>query len=160
LVTQNNFGILKIRKMKNEPFVIERLYNASPSSVWKAITDKDQLKQWYFDISEFKPQVGFEFSFEGRNEGRVFVHLCRVTEVIPGKKLAYSWRYEGHEGNSLVTFELSGEGDKTRLKLTHEGLGTFPVNNRDFDRKNFEMGWTQPIGASLKEFVEKSAVAY
>ncbi|HZE82957.1 MAG TPA: SRPBCC domain-containing protein [Puia sp.] len=146
--------------MKNEPFVIERVYNANPSSVWKAITDKDQMKQWYFDIAEFKPHVGFEFSFEASNEDRRYLHLCRVTEVIAGKKLAYSWRYEGHEGNSTVTFELFGEGNKTRLKLTHEGLGTFPVNNKDFARKNFEMGWTQLIGGTLKEFLEKSAVAY
>ena len=84
--------------MKNEPFVIERTYHASLARVWKAITDKDQMKQWYFDIAQFKPEVGFEFSFKGENEGRVYVHLCKIAEVITERKLSYSWRYEGHPG--------------------------------------------------------------
>jgi uncharacterized protein YndB with AHSA1/START domain len=32
-------------------------------SVWKAITNAADMKQWYFDIPGFKPEVGFEFSF-------------------------------------------------------------------------------------------------
>lgn len=142
--------------MKNEPFIIERTYNAAPQNVWKAITDKDQMKQWYFDIAEFEPVVGFEFTFYGENEGRKFTHLCKITEVIPDKKLSYSWGYEGYEGNSLVTFELFDEGDKTRLRLTHEGLETFPQNNKDFAKENFAGGWTYIVGKSLKEFVEKA----
>ncbi|MCL4540124.1 MAG: hypothetical protein M1378_11115 [Bacteroidetes bacterium] len=31
--------------------------------------------------------------------------------MVPQKKLAYSWRYEGHEGNSRVTFELFPKGN-------------------------------------------------
>ena len=139
---------------KAEPFIIERTYNASMERVWKAITDRDQMKQWYFDIAAFKPEVGFEFQFQGRNEDRVYIHLCKVTEVIAGRKLTYSWRYQGEEGNSFVTFELFKEGEKTRLKLTHEGLETFPAKP-DFAKKNFVAGWTELIGSLLKNFVEK-----
>lgn len=144
--------------MKHEPIVIERTYNASIEKVWKAITDKSEMKQWYFDIAEFKPEVGFEFQFEGTNEGRTFLHLCKVTDVIVGKKLRHSWRYDGHEGISFVTFELFAEGNATRLKLTHEGLETFPADNPDFAKENFVAGWTYLIGKSLKEFIEKSSV--
>jgi uncharacterized protein YndB with AHSA1/START domain len=143
--------------MKEEPFVIERTLNAPAEKVWKAITNKDQMKQWYFDIAEFKPEVGFEFSFEGHNEDSCYLHLCRITEVIPGKKLQYSWRYDGEIGNSLVTFELFSEGDITRLKLMHEGLETFPSEKPDFARGNFVEGWTYLIGKSIKEFVEKAS---
>lgn len=143
--------------MKTEPFVIERIYKATTEKVWKAITDKAAMKQWYFDIAEFKPQVGFEFQFEGSNEERRYLHLCKITEVIVGKKITYSWRYDGFEGNSFVTWELFPEGDKTRLRLTHEGLETFPMNNPDFAKKNFVTGWTHIIGSSLKEFVENQS---
>ena len=112
------------------------------------------MKQWYFDIEKFKPEVGFEFRFEGRNENKSYLHLCKITEVIPGKKLTYSWRYDGYKGISFVTFELFEENDKTRLKLTHEGLETFPINNPDFAKENFVEGWTQIIGSLLKEYVE------
>ena len=142
--------------MKQEPFVIERTLNAPIEKVWRAITDKDQMKQWYFDLADFKPEPGFEFQFVGGKDDRSYVHLCKITEVIPEKRLQYSWRYDGYEGISFVTFELFDEGnDKTRLKLTHEGLETFPANNPDFAKKNFAEGWTGIIGKSLKKFVEE-----
>jgi len=141
--------------MKNEPFVIERTMNAPTEKVWEAITNRDKMEQWYFKLAEFKPEVGFEFSFEGGNEETCYIHLCKITEVVPGKKLQYSWRYDGHAGNSFVTFELFPEGNKTRVKLTHEGLETFPADNQDFAKENFVEGWTHIIGKSLTEFVEK-----
>ena len=139
--------------MNTEPFVIQQTYNAPVSKVWKAITDKDDMKQWYFDLAEFKPEVGFEFTFTGGKDGREYKHLCKITEVIPGKKLKHSWTYDGYEGTSYVTWELFEEGDRTRVKLMHEGLGTFPQNNPDFARENFVQGWTEIIGKNLKEFM-------
>lgn len=146
--------------MKNEPFVIERILNAPADKVWKAITDKDQMKEWYFDIAAFKPEVGFEFEFEGRKDDECYLHKCKVTEVVPGKRLKYSWRYEGFEGNSFVTWELFPEGAKTRLKLTHEGIETFPVHNGDFAKENFVEGWNYIIGTALPNYVEKAAIAH
>ena len=143
--------------MKQEPFVIERTYDAPIEKVWKAITDKEQMKQWYFNIAEFKPEPGFEFSFEGKSDdGTVFLHLCRITEVVENKKLAYTWRYDGFEGSSLVSFELFEQGANTRLRLTHEGLETFPASNPAFAKQNFIMGWTELTGTLLKQFVENN----
>src|SRR4051794_18323731 len=140
--------------MSTEPFVIERTYNAPVDRVWKALTDKEQMKQWYFTIPEFKPEVGAEFQFTSPDDPKQYLHLSRVTEIVEGKKISYTWRYDGFAGDSLVTFELFPEGDKTRLKLTHAGLDTFPAENPDFAARNFEMGWTHITGISLKEFVE------
>jgi uncharacterized protein YndB with AHSA1/START domain len=137
-----------------EAVVIERTFNAPVERVWKALTDLEQMRQWYFDLKEFKPKVGFEFQFVVEHEGTTHDHRCKVTEVIPQKKLAYTWRYKGHEGDSLVTFELFADGDKTRLKLTHEGMETFPKTPA-YARENFEKGWTEIIGSELKQFVEK-----
>jgi uncharacterized protein YndB with AHSA1/START domain len=133
--------------------VIERTFSAAPERIWKALTDVEEMRRWYFDLKEFEPEVGFEFEFTVEHEGMKYHHLCKITEVIPQKKLAYTWRYKGHEGDSLVTYELIADGDKTRLKLTHEGLETFPKTPY-FARKSFMEGWTQIIGSSLKEFVE------
>lgn len=138
-----------------EPFVIERLLNAPVALVWKAISNKEEMKKWYFDLAEFKPEVGFEFSFTGGSEEKSYLHLCKVTVAEEEKKLAYTWRYDEYEGNSEVTFELFAEGDKTRLVLTHTGLETFPKNNKDFARESFEEGWTFIIGKSLPEYLEK-----
>ena len=138
-----------------EAVVIERTFNAPVARVWKALTDADQMRVWYFDLKEFKPEVGFEFEFTVEHEGTKYHHLCKITEVIPQKKLAYTWRYAGQEGDSFVTFELFAAGDKTRLKLTHEGLETFPKLPA-YARTNFEKGWTEIIGSSLKQYVEET----
>jgi len=138
---------------KTGPVIVERTFNAPIATVWKAITDKDDMKRWYFDLKEFKAEAGFEFKFTVTHEGFTYAHHCEVLEVVPGKKLVHSWRYEGHEGDSRVTWELFAEGKQTRLKLTHEGLESFP-RTPAFARKNFEGGWTQIVGSSLKAFVE------
>lgn len=135
------------------PFVIERTYDAPVETVWAAITERDQMKEWLFDIKDFAPEVGREFHFYGGTENRQYLHVCRIVEVARLKKLKYSWRYDGFEGNSFVTLELFPEGGKTRLRLTHEGLDTFPSSNPDFARKNFVEGWTSLLESSLREFL-------
>ena len=140
--------------MQTQPFEIERTFNVPAEKVWKAITDKDQMKQWYFDIAEFKPEVGFEFTFTGGSEERTYVHLCKVIEVIPNKKLKHSWSYKDYEGMSYVTWELFDEGKNTSVKLTHEGLETFPKDSPDFAKESFAQGWTYIVGTSLKNYVE------
>jgi uncharacterized protein YndB with AHSA1/START domain len=137
-----------------EPIVVERTLDAPVGRVWTALTDVNEMRKWYFDLKEFKPQVGFEFEFVVEHEGNSYHHLCRVTDVIPEKKIAYTWRYKGEPGDSLVTFELSPEGDMTRLKLTHTGIETFS-RTPAYARKNFETGWTAIVGTELRQFVER-----
>jgi uncharacterized protein YndB with AHSA1/START domain len=140
--------------MANEPIVIERTFKRPAPIIWKAISNREEMKKWYFDLKEFKAEVGFQFSFLGGDE-KQFVHLCEVREVIPDKKLSYTWKYKGYEGESLVTFELLSNGDFTTVILTHSGLESFPPI-ADFDKKNFIEGWTHIIGTSLKEYLEKN----
>ncbi|HEY4417665.1 MAG TPA: SRPBCC family protein [Verrucomicrobiae bacterium] len=138
---------------KNAPLTIERTYNAPIALVWRALTHREDMAKWYFNVPEFKAEAGFEFQFTVPYNGKDCVHLCRVTEVQAAKKIAYTWRYAGHPGDSLVTFELFDEAGKTRLKLTHEGLESFPPGT-DFAPENFARGWTSLLGESLKKFIE------
>ena len=140
--------------MKAEPFVIERTMNAPVEKVWDAITNRDKMEQWYFNLKEFRPEVGFEFRFEGGPPDKVYVHVCVVTEVVQGKKLTHTWKYDGYDGQSYVTWELFDEGDQTKVRLAHAGLDTFP-KEPDFAKENFMAGWTHIVGTSLKEYLEK-----
>lgn len=91
--------------MNTQPFLIERTYDSPIGKVWTAITDKDIIKKWYFDLPKFKPEGGTEFQFiGGPDDGKKYLHLCKVVEVIEGKKIAYTWRYDGCAGDSKVTF--------------------------------------------------------
>ena len=143
-----------MNKPSAEPIVKEVLLNAPVASVWKAITDKNEMKKWYFDLPEFEPRTGATFQFYGENEGRKFLHLCEVKEVIVNKKISYTWSYEGQNIETLVSFELIPEGEQTRLKLTHSGLEKLP-QDRDFSKNNFDQSWTEIIQKSLKEYIEK-----
>jgi uncharacterized protein YndB with AHSA1/START domain len=132
-------------------------YHATPGQIWKALTDKDEMKKWYFELEDFRPEVDFEFRFWGGTEERQYLHLCRITEVVEGRKLSHTWSYDGIPGSTLLTFEIEpvNEGE-TRLKLSHTGFESFPKDNPDLKVENFIAGWTAILGTSLKDYLENS----
>ena len=144
--------------MKQEPFVIQRVYDAPVEKVWEAITNVQQMKQWYMDkLEDFKPEPGFVTRFTVNNFGKDFEHIWTVKEAVPNIKISYEWKYGGQPGESMVSFELEAEGKRTRLTLTHSGLETFnPAVYPEYARENFVQGWTSLIGTQLKTFVEQA----
>jgi len=135
---------------------IEFEYNASPEKLWNAITVKEEMKLWYFDLEEFKPEVGFEFRFWGGTEQRQYLHICTITQVIVGRKLCHTWSYDGIPGLTNLCFEISqANNGRSKLKLSHSGFETFPGDNPDLDPRNFEEGWKSILGTSLKNYLGK-----
>ncbi|PST82534.1 hypothetical protein C7T94_07625 [Pedobacter yulinensis] len=147
--------------MNHQVLVFERTYEAPIDKVWSALTNAKHMRQWYFDISEFRPEIGFTFEFTAGPEGGTrYRHICEVTACIPPEKLSYTWRYEGFPGNSEVTFELFAESEReTRLKLTHTGIESFPNDDPAFAASSFTEGWNHITGASLRNFVETDVIS-
>lgn len=141
------------------PLVIERVFAAPPDAVWRAITEVERMRQWFMpDIPAFRAEVGFTTEFDHACEDKAWRHIWKVTEVVPGRRIAYAWTFGGCAGESLATFELFPEGDegqKTRLRLTHTGLESYA--HPDLAPSGFRQGWEQLIGTSLPEFLEGSA---
>ena len=96
--------------------------------------------------------------FKFINDGSTYQKEWRVTQVVDGEKLAHTWIYKGYPGSSEVTFELFAEGTKTRLRLTHSGLASFP-HDPHFARERFEAGWQHILGDNLKLYLEKSLLS-
>ena len=144
--------------LEPDSVIVERFLNAPIDVVWRAITDPEQMKQWYFPaIQAFKPEVGFEVQVSTECDGQVKEHVWKVTEVVPGRKVSYSWNYTQNRGNSAVSWELFDEGKTTRLRLVHTGLLSFqPGKNPGYTRAGFFGGWSHFAGR-LKDFVEKGA---
>ena len=69
--------------MGKKMVVIERTYEAPIEIVWEALTNKDQMKHWYFAVNDFKAEVGFEFRFSAAHDGKTYLHLCKVVEASP-----------------------------------------------------------------------------
>ena len=51
--------------MNTRPVVVEQEYNTSIDKVWNALTIKEEMKYWYFNLPEFYAEEGFEFQFYG-----------------------------------------------------------------------------------------------
>ncbi|HEY9362830.1 MAG TPA: SRPBCC domain-containing protein, partial [Chitinophagaceae bacterium] len=46
----------------SNPIIVEQFIEASPEKVWQALTDKEQMKEWYFDMADFELEEGAVFN--------------------------------------------------------------------------------------------------
>lgn len=145
-------------KDTKEAIIVEQTFNRPVYKVWSAITRADLMRQWFFDNMEsFKPAVGFETQFNVQSGDRDFLHMWKITEVVPLKKIRYNWKYGGYPGDSTVAFELFEQHEQTMLRLTHTGMESFPGDIPEFSRESCEEGWHYFIKKSLKEYLDGSA---
>ena len=137
--------------------IVEETLNVDRLTVWKAITELNQMQKWFFEnLPSFKPDVGFETQFNVSSDDRDFMHLWKITEVVLYKKLVCNWKYENIPGNSYVTFELVEEDkNSTKIIVTSEGLESFPIDIPEFTRESCTAGWNYFIKDRLKEYLEK-----
>ena len=143
-------------KMGDPPINVEQVFTVPPEKVWSAITEIDQMRQWFFDnIPEFKAEIGFETRFTVNSGKSDFVHLWKITEVIPLKRITYNWKYEDYLGDSFVNFALSEHHKgQTTLTLTVEIVEDFPQDIPEFKRESGVAGWNYFIAERLRAYLE------
>ena len=142
-------------KTSDEPILIKISVHSSPQKVWNALTDVSEMRGWYFDnIPAFEPKPGFETQFDIMVEDRIFRHIWQVTEVIPLKKIAYSWRYEAYTGSALVSFEIKDRIDFTEILFRCNVTENFEENIPEFQRESALEGWNYFIKKSLQRFLD------
>jgi uncharacterized protein YndB with AHSA1/START domain len=139
------------------PIIVEQTFEAPAARVWRAITDQAEMTQWFFEtIADFEAKEGFETQFDVHNEGRVYPHQWRVTEVVPQRRIAYDWKYAGVSGDSVVVWSLSETAGRTTLTLTHTGGESFPQEDPAFRRENCQAGWEYFLCERLTAFLKKA----
>ena len=96
----------------------EVVFPASPDEVWEALTDTDQLEEWFANDVELdvRPGGAGVFRWDDGEERR-----ATVLEVEPGERLLLDWDDEG-EGEVEFTLEEIDVG--TRL-LVRESTPQF-----------------------------------
>lgn len=139
----------------SEPIVVEQTFQVSRETLWKAITDHEQMVKWFFDnIPDFKAEVGFQTQFDVQAGERNFRHLWKIIEATPERKIVYDWRYQDFPGTGKVTFEVFEERGGSRLRVTNEGIESFPQDIPEFAPESCEGGWKYLIQGNLKKYLE------
>ncbi len=91
----------------------ERRYDATPDEVWAALTEPEQVRNWFAEMT-IEPRAGGSVTFQwatGETDGGV------VRAFDPPRTFEYTW-----EDGSVIRFEVRPDGDGTRLVLDHTGL--------------------------------------
>jgi uncharacterized protein YndB with AHSA1/START domain len=104
--------------IENRPSLrFERRLSHPVESVWRAITESDELEHWFpsrIDIDELRPGAEMTFTFEEMPlEGEPMTMTGRVTEFDPPRRFAFYW------GEDHLDFELEPVSeDACVLRLT------------------------------------------
>lgn len=142
--------------VKSVPIVVEQSFAVPPDKVWRAVTQPDLMRKWYFEqIEDFRPEVDFETGFDIEVNGRIFGHRWRVTDVVPGTSITYTWRYEGFPGLGTTEWKLSKTATGSRLVLTSSGIESFSQDIPEFTRESGQAGWEYFIQQKLPEFLNR-----
>lgn len=132
--------------------VIDEVFPHAPATVWKTLATSELMGRWLnMTPNGYEPVVGNRFTYKtspaGAWDGTI---QCEVIEVVPGERLAYSWK-GGDEANvgygsrldTIVTFTLEEVDGGTRLRVVHSGF-VLPRNETAY--RNMSGGWTEVIG--------------
>ena len=123
----------------------ERSLDAPVEHVYKVLTESGYISQWYGPSDDFKvtvhrwdARVGGSYRVEFNTPaGETHIVVGEFKELRKNSRVAYTWSWEGQPPlDTLVTFTIRAEGEKTRLTLVHDG---FPA---DEVRAHHEQGWT------------------
>lgn len=88
---------------------------ASPGEVWEALTDPEQLEQWFANDVELDLEPGGAGAFRW-DDGDV--RLATVVEVDEGRRLSFRWTDGDGSDEALVELELEEAGEGTRVLVT------------------------------------------
>jgi uncharacterized protein YndB with AHSA1/START domain len=99
-----------------------------PEAVWEYLTNPELMELWLMK-NDFQPIIGHDFQFMTKPipsldfDGIVY---CKVLEIVPFKKLSYSWKSGPGDGkitvDSVVVWKLQPKDKGTELFLEHSGF--------------------------------------
>jgi uncharacterized protein YndB with AHSA1/START domain len=119
-----------------------------PRAVWEYLTNAELMQLWLMK-NDFEPVKGHEFTFRTNPapsldfDGIVY---CKVLEIVPFKRLSYSWKLGPGDGTinveSVVRWELQPKDNGTELILDH---GDFAVMKNIGIFNAMNKGWLENI---------------
>jgi uncharacterized protein YndB with AHSA1/START domain len=110
---------------------VRRTLPAPADRVWRALTEPKALAAWFWpERYETTAEVDLRTGGRYRIEGKPTAVSGEYLDVDPVTRLAFTWRWDGEEHESLVTMTLSETGDGgTELVVVHARLPEADVAN-------------------------------
>jgi uncharacterized protein YndB with AHSA1/START domain len=100
--------------------VFDELLPHPVEAVWRALTSADAISDWLMATNDFSPQVGTRFRMKTQGLSASGWVDAEVLELDPPHRMVWAWSVDDAP-STTVTFELTPQGDETRLRLTHVG---------------------------------------
>jgi len=154
-----------VEKIAPDTIRLERTLDAPVEKVWRYLTEAELRSQWFMGGTDATPGGEFDLLVdhdklsddkdvpypESYAEFKGAVWTEQVIRFDPPRLLETT--FQGGK-NGTVTYELSPDGDRTRLVLTHSGIVS-PVGAQDFGS-----GWNSHLtvleerlaGRGVKDF--------
>jgi uncharacterized protein YndB with AHSA1/START domain len=116
------------RSVEHATFVVERTYDAAPTRVFAAWSDRKAKARW-IGSSESSFELDFRVGGRERHEGTVangnsYTFHGIYQDIVPAQRIVYTYDMlmdETRISVSLATVEFEPEGDGTRLVFTEQG---------------------------------------
>ncbi len=126
--------------------VIRRILNAPPQRVYEAWTNPQLAQQFLCPGDTRIAEISLDVRAGGayrivmqKPDGELLPVRGVYQEVLPGKRLSMTWRWEEDEPedeyDTLLSIDFAPHGNGTELTLTHERFA------REESRNNHEHGW-------------------
>lgn len=136
-------------------FVYATYIRTSPQKLWDALIKPEFTKRYFFGVTmDTDWQVGSPWKMV-HADGKI-TDAGEVLEVVPQKRLVLKWRNEfpelKPEGYTRCTFELTPQGELTKLEVVHEAEMD---NSKTISA--ISGGWPR-ILSNLKTFLETGEV--
>ncbi|MDN5284143.1 MAG: hypothetical protein JWR38_417 [Mucilaginibacter sp.] len=136
--------------------VIKWYFPYPPEKVWECLTNPELVNQWLME-NDFKLIVGHKFQFHSKplpKMGWDGIVYCEVLEIVPNKKLVYTWKGGPRPGvidlDTLLIWTLSPEGEGTRMVLEHSGFKGFKNLITSMFMEN---GWKKGISRRMDKIL-------
>jgi len=135
--------------------------DASPSEVWRSLTDPARLKQYYLGAEvETDWQVGSPITFKGDWGGKSYEDKGEILVFEPERKLAYSHfspmsgKPDAPENYHVVEVTLDENEGSTRVTLRQSNLEGGATDEDRANRDDYEKNWKQMLDG-LKKTTEQ-----
>jgi uncharacterized protein YndB with AHSA1/START domain len=146
--------------------VSKTIDNATPASVWAALTDPAKLKQFFFGADVKSTwRLGSPITMKGEFNGKPYEDKGEIMDSEPGKLLSFShWSAlsgaaDAPENYHLVTIELSPDQTGTKVTIRQSNLigGAKPADTQQ--RSEYEKNWSMVLDGLARVVTGRSSAA-